>query len=207
MYCRECGNDLGVHLEICTGCGCRPYDGNRFCWNCGGETRVQQELCVECGVSLSKETSKDTKYAGFWLRFAAYVIDYIVVDLLMLVPYLIGSLILEYVDAYYYDITDETSLILIAIAFVILGIGSLMALLYYPILHSSKWQATLGKMAVGIKVVDIYGNRISFLRAFGRYFATIISTVILFIGYIMAGFTEKKQTLHDIIAGTLVVKK
>ena len=78
--------------------------------------------------------------------------------------------------------------------------------LYFALLESSPKQATLGKMALGIKVTDLDGNRISFGRATGRFFAKIISGVILMIGYIMAAFTAKKQALHDIIASTLVIK-
>ena len=74
-------------------------------------------------------------------------------------------------------------------------------------LESSANQATVGKMALGIQVTDLQGNRISFGRALGRTLAKILSGLILLIGYIMAAFTEKKQGLHDMIAGTLVVKK
>jgi uncharacterized RDD family membrane protein YckC len=74
-------------------------------------------------------------------------------------------------------------------------------------MESSARQATLGKMALGIVVTDLDGNRIGFGRATGRYFAKILSALILLIGFIMAAFTQKKQGLHDIIAGTLVVKK
>jgi uncharacterized RDD family membrane protein YckC len=74
-------------------------------------------------------------------------------------------------------------------------------------MESSYLQATLGKMAIGIVVTDLEGKRISFARATGRHFAKIISGFILFIGYIMAGFTQKKQALHDLIADCLVVKK
>jgi len=79
--------------------------------------------------------------------------------------------------------------------------------LYYALLESSAWQATLGKKALGLEVTDMQGMRISFGRATGRFFAKIISSIILFIGFIMAGFTEKKQALHDMIAGTLVIRK
>jgi uncharacterized RDD family membrane protein YckC len=67
--------------------------------------------------------------------------------------------------------------------------------------------ATVGKMAMGLKVTDMEGNQISFLRASYRYFGKFLSSMILLIGYIMAGFTEKKQALHDIMANCLVVKK
>src|SRR4029077_16530876 len=72
-------------------------------------------------------------------------------------------------------------------------------LLYYALMESSPLQATLGKMALSIKVTEIAGQRISFLRALGRNLAKIISGFILLIGYIMAAFTERKQALHDII--------
>ena len=79
--------------------------------------------------------------------------------------------------------------------------------LYYALLESSAWQATLGKKALGLEVTDMQGLRIRFGRATGRFFAKIISSIILFMGFIMAGFTEKKQALHDMIAGTLVIRK
>jgi uncharacterized RDD family membrane protein YckC len=79
--------------------------------------------------------------------------------------------------------------------------------LYYALMESSSKQATLGKLALGIVVTDLNGNRISFGRATGRYFGKIVSGMIFAIGYIMAGFTEKKQALHDMIASCLVVLK
>ena len=79
--------------------------------------------------------------------------------------------------------------------------------LYYALMESSPKQGTLGKMAIGLKVTDLSGNRISFGRATGRYFGRILSGLILDIGFLMIVFTAKKQGLHDIIAGTLVVKK
>ncbi|NND95165.1 MAG: RDD family protein [Flavobacteriales bacterium] len=78
--------------------------------------------------------------------------------------------------------------------------------LYYAYQTSSEKQATFGKQALGLKVTDLNGERISFGKATGRYFSKIISAIILFIGYLMQPFTEKKQALHDIIAGTLVYK-
>ena len=79
--------------------------------------------------------------------------------------------------------------------------------LYGALMESSPYQATLGKMALGMKVTDLYGNRISFARATGRHFAKYISMITLCIGFIMVGFTERKQGLHDMIAGTLVLKQ
>jgi len=87
------------------------------------------------------------------------------------------------------------------VTFILLLFGSW---LYEALLESSSYQATLGKMIFGMKVTDLNGHRISFGRATGRHFAKWLSTMILCIGYIMVGFTERKQGLHDLLAGTLV---
>ena len=91
------------------------------------------------------------------------------------------------------------------------GIGNILGLIlgwiYFAAMESSPTQGTLGKMALGIKVTDMEGDRVEFGRATGRHFGKIISTIILLIGYIMIAFTQKKQGLHDIMAGCLVVNK
>jgi uncharacterized RDD family membrane protein YckC len=74
-------------------------------------------------------------------------------------------------------------------------------------MESSSKRATLGKMALGIIVTDLEGKRISFGRATGRFFSKILSGIIIYIGFIMVAFTDKKQGLHDMIAGTLVIAK
>src|SRR5262249_10139734 len=79
--------------------------------------------------------------------------------------------------------------------------------LYYALFESSSTQATPGKMALGLKVTDMQGERIGFGRALGRSLGHIISNFMLFIGYLVSGFTAKRQTLHDVIACTLVVRK
>ena len=85
------------------------------------------------------------------------------------------------------------------------GFSLLAGWLYCGFLESSGWQATIGKKALGLRVTDMNGNRISFGRATGRYFGTILSGMICFIGFLMVAFTEKKQGLHDLLAGTLVL--
>ena len=130
------------------------------------------------------------EYAGFWRRFAAWLIDYILVSVVTTIAVLVLG-----------AIGDDAGL---AIGYVLAVVGGLA---YYAWFESSANQATVGKMALGIQVTDLNGNRISFGRALGRTLAKILSGLILLIGYIMAAFTEKKQGLHDMIAGTLVVKK
>jgi uncharacterized RDD family membrane protein YckC len=78
---------------------------------------------------------------------------------------------------------------------------------YFTLLESSRLQATFGKLLLGIRIVDLSGKRISLARGVGRFFAKALSGQVLLIGYFMAAFSEKKQTLHDLLAGTLVVTK
>lgn len=121
-------------------------------------------------------------YAGFWTRFLAMVIDLIVVSV-------VGGL-------------------LAAGSF---GVGVVISFfipwLYEAFMLSSEWQATVGKRAMSIVVTGTNGGRISFARATARHFAKILSACIIFIGFIMAAFTARKQALHDMIAETLVVRR
>ena len=90
-----------------------------------------------------------------------------------------------------------------------LGAAAIVGLiwwLYYAGFESSRWQATPGKRVIGIRVTDAAGARVSFARASGRFFAKILSGLICGIGYLLAAFTARKQALHDLIAGTLVVR-
>ena len=90
------------------------------------------------------------------------------------------------------------------------GVLNLLSLLagwvYFGFTESSSWQATIGKKLLNLKVTDMSGNRLTFGRASGRYFAKILSGLTCLIGFVMAAFTEKKQALHDMVANTLVVK-
>ena len=86
------------------------------------------------------------------------------------------------------------------------AIGLVGGWLYFSLQESSARQATIGKLAMGIKVADLEGSRISFGRATARYFSKFLSGLICAVGYVMAGFTQRKQALHDMIASTLVVR-
>jgi uncharacterized RDD family membrane protein YckC len=104
------------------------------------------------------------------------------------------------------DFQMPTSLIS-AIIFVSLA-SVVLVWIYNAAMESSQHQGTLGKMALGLIVTDSQGRPIGFGHATGRYFAKIITGLIpLGIGYAMAGFTDKKQALHDMIAGCLVLRR
>ncbi|MEW6468363.1 MAG: RDD family protein [Bacteroidota bacterium] len=166
-------------------------------------------------------------YAGFWMRFAAYLIDSIllnIITLIVLKPALALAGI-RYPEADQERIKElmemleegvllsQTEMIQMLLGvtlteyFVVVGATIVAAWLYFALMESSAKMGTLGKMALGLRVTDMEGNRISFLRATGRHFAKIVSGMTLLIGYIMAGFTEKKQALHDVMAGCLVWRK
>jgi uncharacterized RDD family membrane protein YckC len=144
--------------------------------------------------------------AGFWIRFVAYMIDALIVTAvsLLLLGICVGVAIL----------TDETLDFEnpggIVMAAVLLAIAALIVInwLYEALMTSSPRGATLGKMALGLRIVRFDGTQLSFGRATARHFAKAIATpaVPLAIGYVMAAFTNRKRALHDILADTLVIK-
>ena len=143
------------------------------------------------------------QYGGFWWRVLAYFIDYIILNVaLSLIGMMLGI-----------GIGMQTMMMggtsdFATGASALLGglVGFVISWLYFAVMESSTKQASVGKMAVGLVVTDERGNRISFARATGRYFAKILSAMILLIGFIMVAFTQRKQGLHDMIASTLVWK-
>jgi uncharacterized RDD family membrane protein YckC len=136
-------------------------------------------------------------YAGFWRRFLAILIDELI---LATVSFLFSA-------SYYLMVMSIPESRALEVTVLSNRIFSFfLHWLYFTLMESSPKQATLGKMAIGIIVTDYSGHRISFLRASGRYFGKYLSAFIFGIGFIMAGFTRKKQALHDMLAETLVVK-
>jgi uncharacterized RDD family membrane protein YckC len=141
-----------------------------------------------------EQTTESVVYSGFWKRFAAFLIDAIIVGLIILIVsagmgFSVG---LGGVGG------PGASLlgILIAVA---------APWLYWAGMESSKHQATIGKMALGMAVTDNLQNRMTFMRASARYYGKYLSSMTLLVGFIMAGFTERKQALHDMLAGSVVV--
>ena len=149
-------------------------------------------------------------YAGFWKRVAAYIIDAVILYIpSVFIDRALGGVAAKatleqavasgagdphlMLQAYYATMCP---------AFLA---GVVLAWLYFALLESSAWQATLGKMALGIRVTDLHGQRISLPRALGRYGVKIISFLIVFIGVLMVAWTARKQGLHDKAAATLVL--
>lgn len=206
MYCSKCGSEISATTAFCSTCGqaisglvpatpsLSPVDPNQY-------------------APVVPASYGGVAYAGFWLRFVAFLIDGVVSGILFLIL-LIPLFILTGAGAALSrigsgeDISDDVGAFL-AFGFIIgfFGITIGVRWLYYALSESSSWQATLGKKMLNLTVTDMTGQPISFARASGRYFSKFVSSLIpLAIGYILAGFTEKKQAIHDMIASCLVLR-
>jgi uncharacterized RDD family membrane protein YckC len=161
---------------------------------------------AQAGSSLEAEARSraPVKYAGFWLRLVAYIIDSIVlgfaIGVVIFMPLMDRAGIS--VDNPWTFYTSPSRQIVAMRLLVVMA-----SWVYWALMESSPWQATLGKKVLGLMVTDLEGRRVSFGRASGRYFAKIVSGMLLLVGFFMAGFTQRKQSLHDIIAGCLVTRK
>lgn len=180
---------------FCPSCGQKNQENIRFCLRCGKPVPSLTENFSAPDAASGNYDRLAFSYAGFWKRFAALLID----SLVLIIPSLILGAIIGVATVLIFGNVGDIAGAIGNIA------GVLMAWLYFALMESSGKQATLGKLALGIKVVDLQGQRISFSRATGRYFAKILSSIILMIGYLMAGMTRRKQALHDMMASCLVI--
>jgi uncharacterized RDD family membrane protein YckC len=178
----------GGHHVFCQVCGARRAENASYCTSCGvvlAAARFAVEPAAPAVLAEPPATPPAGSvggYAGFWLRLAAWLVDWIVGVL--------GGI------------------------GIVLAFGPLAPLvaipagwLYFAAMESSTRQATLGKMALGLVVTDAQGRRLGFGRASGRYFAKLLSWLTLAVGFMVAGWTPRKQALHDLVAGTLVVRR
>jgi uncharacterized RDD family membrane protein YckC len=209
MYCSRCGVQIGEGSQYCPACGQpagfsptnapvvpQPFSGAASAPSGFGDT-------ISPGIPPPR-----IGYAGFWLRFVAIIIDGIIIEVVLGIPFFLllgGAGILR---AMMSGNPPEDYLAQFFGAIALFSLAAFVARwFYFALFESSSWQATPGKRALGLYVTDLAGQRISFGRASGRFFGKIVSSLTLMIGYIMAGFTERKQALHDMIAGTLVLRK
>jgi uncharacterized RDD family membrane protein YckC len=154
-------------------------------------------------------------YAGFWRRLAAYLIDSVLLatiqatlalGVLLLAPQAFDSIDLSNA----HSSTRALAWDIVALAENLANVWLVSAALtwaYFSILESSPARATIGKAALGLFVGDLHGDPISFWRATMRYWLKAFSSLLLMSGWLMAAFTPRKQALHDLLAGTLVLRK
>ena len=188
MYCPACGQEAGESARFCPNCG-HPLNGS-------GPDSGPGETETKFPATAA--------YGGFWRRLLAYFIDGILVYIVAtgaaaVVGYLLG-VHLEVLGRWRGGLRPGADVLRFLMV-------TLISWLYWAGLESSQRQATFGKMALGLKVTDMRGEPVSFGRATGRYFGKYLSALILGIGFLMIGWTAKKQALHDLMAGTLVVRE
>lgn len=190
LHCPNCGEKLSKEVKFCPNCGTKVQDDDE---GKGEETPKVVD-------DNSKDIDNEFNYAGFWKRLAAFIIDAVV--LILMGTLILGTIMVVLVSAGYAFESEsmewKTFVQVVSIA---------VAWVYYAGMESSSKQATLGKILLGIIVTDQKGKSPSFLKVSIRHFAKFISSFIFCIGYLMIAFTRKKQGLHDIIAGCLVINK
>ena len=206
---------------FCSKCGAALAEGAAFCANCGQSFSVTTTARPPAVLATEPTNVPATgygavprvEYAGFWLRFLAYIIDSAVMTfgvVLVLIPlvFLTGLGALLSGMRFDEEWNDAGFFVILGFLFLAATASLLVTWLYHALLESSEWQATVGKRMLGMVVTDMAGRRISFGRSTARHFGKIVTNMVpLMIGYIMAGFTERKQALHDMMAACLVLKR
>lgn len=181
-----------------------PVTGIGICPRCQHSNEPDSSYCYQCGLPLDDDrisgatltvgAYKQGAPAGFWVRFVAFIIDAIFLNIVyMLIYWTFGEDITRVLSAEPPYVTADLAVFV-------------FALIYAPLLISL-WSTTVGKQPFEMYVVKVDGGRCSFWRAFGRELAKILSFLLLFIGILMVAFRSDKRGLHDLIAGTAVIKR
>lgn len=223
-FCSSCGSQVDQDTRFCHKCG-QPV--------AGGAPPLPQTPPAPPATYAAQPTAPQMyagqaapvyarppqRYGGFWIRFVAYIVDGLIIGIPMSV--IVGIVIAVFGAGSLATLSSlpnnpdpeqvRTQVIPLFIAFLgayaLFIAGSIVITwLYFAMMESSERQATFGKAIFNMRVTDANGNRLSFAHASGRFFAKIINNMTCGIGWILAGFTEKKQGLHDLIAGTVVIR-
>jgi len=207
---------------FCIRCGTNLPDGAAFCASCGAIVTagmdalgaVAPPTAANSGPWAAKPAEpfaagEGLVYGGFWRRFWSYLIDrfilgiaFMPVGFMVFVP-MLATRSGGWTDT---DLPTEAIAAFLGATLTVAFLGLLGSWFYYALMQSSSRQATLGQLALGLRVTDLEGRRISFARASGRHFATVLTGLTFGIGYVMVLLTARKQTLHDLVAGTVVVR-
>jgi uncharacterized RDD family membrane protein YckC len=179
------------------------------CSRCGAKNPEDAKFCIECGAKFVRRDENISavsysEFGSFWERFLAFFIDSAILTFGSIAVSFLVAFFIGFIMALMGSEIEEMEGFFIVLYYIMAFISGW---LYFTIMQSSKLQATVGKKACNLVVTNSTGNRISFGKANVRFWSKFISSAIFGIGYLMAAFTEKHQALHDMIAGTVVLKR
>jgi uncharacterized RDD family membrane protein YckC len=147
------------------------------------------------------QTGRPTNYAGFWLRFSSALIDAVALFFPLAVVTAAAVIVVKVVSVG--TKRDPATLMIVTLPVA----WAVVVWSYCAVMESSSWQATIGKKVLRLYVTDVEGCRLTFRRAAGRNLAKYLSSATAGVGYLMCGFTHKKQALHDMVARCLVLRQ
>lgn len=195
MYCSHCGSPLPAGASYCPACGAAVP---------AVPPRAGASGPAPSGTAAAPPAvAEAVRYGGFWRRLVAFVVDGLITGAITM-PFGLGLGFAHLGAALAGDMTSEALAALMMTSLLVWFVRAVVSWLYGAGFESSRWQATPGKMLLGLRVTDLEGRRITFLRATGRSFGKWLSGLPLGMGYVLAAFTDRKQGLHDLLAGTLV---
>ncbi len=215
-FCSHCGTPNTPEAQFCQHCG-QPLaepaaTGKKTCTGCRTVNEPDSVYCWKCGLRLpAPDTSgRSLKYGGFWIRLGAYLIDNIILSTvagMLFLPFYLPFLSeIAAVNIYNYQDFWDWYIELVTIA-IFANVLQIVAFSLYYTIAVGKWGTTIGKSVCGLKVVRSDGTRVTYRRAFARYWAHLINSLVGGLTFIVIAIHEKKQGIHDLICDTLVVKK
>jgi uncharacterized RDD family membrane protein YckC len=143
----------------------------------------------------------ELRYAGFWIRVGAYLIDMVFMMLLMLVPFAVFGIFAASVGGE----STGSQVAVVIVGILLYAVLLAVVILYQVLTLGGRWQATPGKRLLGLYVITLSGRPVSRWLAVGRYLCYSVSAAVLYIGFMMIGWTKEKRGFHDSICDTRVV--
>lgn len=212
MFCPRCGKPVPEGAAFCPACGASvtTWAGAApaaAALGPEGDPPPGAGTATAPPIPMPPTTSAGTadviRYGGFWRRVVAFIIDGLLIGAVMM-PFGLGLTLAHMGAMMNGEVTPDMLTSLMMTTIFAWCIRMVVSWAYAAGFESSRWQATPGKMLLGLKVTDLEGRRITFLRATGRVAGKWVSGLLLGMGYVLVAFTDRKQGLHDLMARTLV---
>lgn len=215
--CKNCFMVNPPDSSYCSRCGLKLTEiessFEKICPGCNAVNDPASQYCYKCGLRLPDEASTEFRYAGFWIRLLAYLIDGFLLNAVNgIIITIIFTIFSKYNSEWEFIINRRYNLLNDSIPGSFwLAYGIIFFIVYaieiaYFTISIGKWGKTLGKAAIGAKVIRTDGSRVGYWRAFSRFWAYVLNGLTLNIGFLIIVWTSKKQGLHDMICDTIVVK-